>query len=278
MILPFQKNNHQKLFPLLLLLFTLLLPISVSAQSFDEDFLPTMEQVYDAVPYMEDSVTDNLEFTIDEQDSTPIEERLNNTTNKISSLLSKTSLLILFFSVVVLYIFFGVTQQKVAERLGLERSWQAWVPILRRIQLFKMGDQNPWFILLFLVPVLGQLATTVLTFIIYCKIAEKLGHDKLLGLLPLSQLVSLLCGESLHGMRGTIQSNLKHHNHIPNLFLSQPNSHHKYLKLLIKWHQTQKPYLLLQHQKFHHKFKIGENEKLNEQTEILTLHLSNLKA
>ncbi len=185
MILPFQKNNHQKLFPLLLLLFTLLLPISVSAQSFDEDFLPTMEQVYDAVPYMEDSVTDNLEFTIDEQDSTPIEERLNNTTNKISSLLSKTSLLILFFSVVVLYIFFGVTQQKVAERLGLERSWQAWVPILRRIQLFKMGDQNPWFILLFLVPVLGQLATTVLTFIVYCKIAEKLGHDKLLGLLPL---------------------------------------------------------------------------------------------
>ena len=177
-------NSLKKLLALFLLLLPLFLPLSTKAQSFEEGSLPTMEQVYDAVPFMEDSTIDTQDFTINGQENILTEEQLD-TMAKVSSLLGGTFLLIFLFSGIVLYVFFGITQQKTAQRLGLEKSWHAWVPILSTIQLFKMGDQNPWLILLFLVPGLGQLALTVLSIVVYCKIAKKLGYDKLVGLLPL---------------------------------------------------------------------------------------------
>lgn len=177
-------NSLKKLLALFLLLLPLFLPLPTKAQSFEEGSLPTMEQVYDAVPFMEDSTIDTQDFTINGQENILTEEQLD-TMAKVSSLLGGTFLLIFLFSGIVLYVFFGITQQKTAQRLGFEKSWHAWVPILSTIQLFKMGDQNPLLILLSLVPVLGQLALTVLSIMVYCKIAEKLGYDKLVGLLPL---------------------------------------------------------------------------------------------
>ncbi|MBP6922128.1 hypothetical protein KBB69_02220 [Candidatus Dojkabacteria bacterium] len=177
-------NSLKKLLALFLLLLPLFLPLSAKAQSFEEGSLPTMEQVYDAVPFMEDSTIDTQDFTINGQENILTEEQLD-TMAKVSSLLGGTFLLIFLFSGIVLYVFFGITQQKTAQRLGLEKSWHAWVPILSTIQLFKMGDQNPLLILLSLVPVIGQLALTVLSIMVYCKIAEKLGYDKLFGLLSL---------------------------------------------------------------------------------------------
>ena len=177
-------NSLKKLLALFLLLLPLFLPLSTKAQSFEEGSLPTMEQVYDAVPFMEDSTIDTQDFTINGQENILTEEQLD-TMAKVSSLLGGTFLLIFLFSGIVLYVFFGITQQKTAQRLGLEKSWHAWVPILSTIQLFKMGDQNPLLILLSLVPVIGQLALTVLSIMVYCKIAEKLEYDKLFGLLPL---------------------------------------------------------------------------------------------
>ena len=177
-------NSLKKLLALFLLLLPLFLPLSAKAQSFEEGSLPTMEQVYDAVPFMEDSTIDTQDFTINGQENILTEEQLD-TMAKVSSLLGGTFLLIFLFSGIVLYVFFGITQQKTAQRLGFEKSWHAWVPILSTIQLFKMGDQNPLLILLSLVPVIGQLALTVLSIMVYCKIAEKLGYDKLFGLLPL---------------------------------------------------------------------------------------------
>jgi len=177
-------NSLKKLLALFLLLLPLFLPLPTKAQSFEEGSLPTMEQVYDAVPFMEDSTIDTQDFTINGQENILTEEQLD-TMAKVSSLLGGTFLLIFLFSGIVLYVFFGITQQKTAQRLGFEKSWHAWVPILSTIQLFKMGDQNPLLILLSLVPVIGQLALTVLSIMVYCKIAEKLGYDKLVGLLPL---------------------------------------------------------------------------------------------
>ena len=90
-------NSLKKLLALFLLLLPLFLPLSTKAQSFEEGSLPTMEQVYDAVPFMEDSTIDTQDFTINGQENILTEEQLD-TMAKVSSLLGGTFLLIFLFS------------------------------------------------------------------------------------------------------------------------------------------------------------------------------------
>lgn len=90
------------------------------------------------------------------------------------------------------YIYSSLTLQKVADRLGEKNTWYAWVPILRRILFFKMGNQNPFLILLGLIPIIGGIVLRIISIIATCNICEKRGHDKLLGLLSLIPLANLI--------------------------------------------------------------------------------------
>jgi hypothetical protein len=83
------------------------------------------------------------------------------------------------------YIYTAITLKKVADKLGHPKSWFAWVPVLNIILKFQLGEQNPWLILLGLIPIVGSVVIMVLTVIVTIKICEKLGHEKLLGLLTL---------------------------------------------------------------------------------------------
>ncbi len=51
--------------------------------------------------------------------------------------------------------------------------------------LFQLGEQNPWLLLLILIPGIGAIAVAIISVIAYMRISEKLGFDKLLGLLVL---------------------------------------------------------------------------------------------
>jgi hypothetical protein len=94
----------------------------------------------------------------------------------------------------VMYIYMSVTLMKVAQKLNHENPWFAWIPILNAVLLFQLGEQNPWLLLLVLIPGLGALIVGVISIIALMKICEKRGYDKLLGLLyivPIANLVLL---------------------------------------------------------------------------------------
>jgi len=102
---------------------------------------------------------------------------------------------ILVFAIVLglaQYIYFAITLQKTANRLGMENTWFAWVPILQAILLFKMGDQNPLLLLLGLIPFVGAFVIAIFTIIATMNICEKRGHDKLLGLITLIPIGALV--------------------------------------------------------------------------------------
>jgi hypothetical protein len=92
------------------------------------------------------------------------------------------------------YVYTGLTLSKIGKKLNYEKSWFAWVPILNFVMMLQLADLSPWLILLGLVPIVNGIAMLVLSVITMMNICEKLGKDKLLGLLvliPIGNLVLL---------------------------------------------------------------------------------------
>lgn len=90
------------------------------------------------------------------------------------------------------YIFYALALMTLAKRLDYDNSWFAWIPILNIALLFKIGDMNPLFVLLILVPGVGGLLITVITVIAMMNICEKRGYEKLLGLLNLVPIANII--------------------------------------------------------------------------------------
>ena len=61
---------------------------------------------------------------------------------------------------VALYVWTAWSLSAVFKKAG-EEGWQAWVPVLNTIVLLRLGGFSGWFVLLALVPVLGQIALLV---------------------------------------------------------------------------------------------------------------------
>ncbi len=90
------------------------------------------------------------------------------------------------------YIFTALALQKIGKEMNYENAWFAWVPILQTIMMFQLGGQNPWLLLLILIPVIGQLAVLIFMFIALMNITQKRGYDKVLAVLifvPLAMYV-----------------------------------------------------------------------------------------
>ena len=105
---------------------------------------------------------------------------------------------VMFFSTIMfsigMYVFEALALMDLAQKMGEQKKWFAWVPILQIALLLKLGDQNPWLVLIALIPGIGSLIVTILSLIATMKICEKRGYDKLLGLLliiPIANLVLL---------------------------------------------------------------------------------------
>lgn len=90
------------------------------------------------------------------------------------------------------YIYVAITLQKTAERLKMENTWFAWIPILQAILLFKMGDKNPYLLLLSLIPFVGALIVGIIAIIAMMNICEKRGRDKMLALIVLLPIGALI--------------------------------------------------------------------------------------
>lgn len=86
------------------------------------------------------------------------------------------------------YIFSALALMKIGKELGYDNPWFAWVPILNSVMTFQLGGQNPWLLLLLLIPGLGALIVAVLSIVALAQITAKRGYEKLLVLLVLIPL------------------------------------------------------------------------------------------
>ncbi|MFA5622737.1 MAG: DUF5684 domain-containing protein [Candidatus Dojkabacteria bacterium] len=83
------------------------------------------------------------------------------------------------------YIFSALALMKIGKELKYDNPWFAWIPILNSVMLFQLGGQNPWLLLLFLIPGLGALIVAILSIVALAEITEKRGYEKILVLLVL---------------------------------------------------------------------------------------------
>ena len=94
---------------------------------------------------------------------------------------------ILIASIVLL----GYPLYVIAQKQGHPSPWWAFVPIVQAVLFMQLGDQNPWLLLLALIPILGALIILVLSLIAWMRIAEKQGFPGWYGLLTLVPLVGI---------------------------------------------------------------------------------------
>lgn len=94
-------------------------------------------------------------------------------------------LIVYMFIMLGVYVYSAVTLQKTADRIGEPNSWFAWIPVLNMILLYRMGDKNPWYLLLAFIPFVGAVILLVFTILATMKVCEKRGYDPLYALLTL---------------------------------------------------------------------------------------------
>ena len=177
----------KKLFKIITVLFLVLAPLSAGKVLLAQT-TPTLDTEYQ---YDWDFDDWGLDDTVVNSELT-YEEAENIAAGILATLFGGT---ILFFTIaigVVAYVYTAITLQKVAKKLGDKDPWFAWVPVLNSILFFKLGNQSPWLLLLAFVPVVGAFALSIISIIAMMKICEKMGYEKLLGLLMLIPLAGLI--------------------------------------------------------------------------------------
>ena len=120
---------------------------------------------------------------------------LADTTTGVGIIAALFGGVMLFVSIICslgMYIYMALTLMKTAQKLKAEDAWYAWIPILNVVLLFKLGEQNPWLILLSLIPGIGTLVVAILSIIATMKVCEKRGYDKFFGLLMLVPVGNLI--------------------------------------------------------------------------------------
>lgn len=161
---------------------------SVGKIEYEEDF--DFDQMFDT--YENGKLIDSTEVSLENLKEEISDSNIEDISGSLLGLIGGASALAfagIYITAIIIslatYIYSAITLKKVADKLGHPKSWFAWVPVLNIILKFQLGEQNPWLILLGLIPIVGSVVIMVLTVIVTIKICEKLGHEKLLGLLTL---------------------------------------------------------------------------------------------
>jgi len=56
---------------------------------------------------------------------------------------------VLIVPFIIAYVLFSVFYMKLFEKAGVNDKWRAWIPVYREMIFFKIGDMNPWLVLIF---------------------------------------------------------------------------------------------------------------------------------
>ena len=71
--------------------------------------------------------------------------------------------MILWLSIVGIYVYFAFCQFKTAQKIGLyDCAWWAWIPIMNTFLLFKMAGKPSWWFVLCMVPLVNLVTFAIL--------------------------------------------------------------------------------------------------------------------
>jgi hypothetical protein len=103
---------------------------------------------------------------------------------QVSTGFSPVALIILILVWLAVYVYSAFCLMKMADRLGVENSWFAFIPFLNIWLLCQMGDRdNTWFILMLVFSFCCGIVTAVMAILIFMDVAEKLGFENYWGIL-----------------------------------------------------------------------------------------------
>lgn len=88
----------------------------------------------------------------------------------------------------VLYVYISFAIMKIAQKLGVEMAWLAWIPVVNLWILVQCAAKEWWWIILFFIP----LANIVAIIVIWMAIAQRRGKPSWLGILMIIPLVNLI--------------------------------------------------------------------------------------
>jgi|WetSurMetagenome_2_1015567.scaffolds.fasta_scaffold09075_3 hypothetical protein len=91
-------------------------------------------------------------------------------------------------TILVFYVYFSMCIMKIAQKLGVENAWLAWIPIINIWILIQCAGKEWWWILLFLIPI----ANIVAAIVIWMAIAERRGKPSWLGILMIVPIANLI--------------------------------------------------------------------------------------
>jgi len=86
---------------------------------------------------------------------------------------------VVFAFSVVFYIFFAFTLQTIANKLNVENSWLAWIPIANLWIWVKCAGRPDWWVILFFIP----LANIIVPLLLLFDVPPRLNKPAILGLL-----------------------------------------------------------------------------------------------
>ena len=92
-----------------------------------------------------------------------------------------------FVLILIVYVYFAVCFQKIAEKTSTENPWWAWVPILNILLMLKIAGKPMWWIILLFIP----LVNIIIAILVFMAIAEKRGKPSWIGILMIVPLVNL---------------------------------------------------------------------------------------
>lgn len=87
-----------------------------------------------------------------------------------------------------IYAYFAFALMTIANKLEVENSWWAWIPILNIILMLQIADKPIWWLILFIIPIVN----IIIAIIIWMRIAELRGFPNWWGILLIVPIVNLI--------------------------------------------------------------------------------------
>jgi hypothetical protein len=97
-------------------------------------------------------------------------------------------LLIFFAFFAVLYVYFALAIQTIAQKTNTENPWLAWIPIVNIVLLLNIAKKPIWWIVLFFIPLVG----IVMAIIVWMGVAEARNKPNWWGILMIVPGVNLI--------------------------------------------------------------------------------------
>lgn len=96
--------------------------------------------------------------------------------------------IIILLVCVVIYVYFALALQTIAQKTNTENAWLAWIPILNIILMLNIAKKPIWWIILFLIP----LVSIVMAILVWMGIAEARNKPNWWGILMIVPLVNFI--------------------------------------------------------------------------------------